>query len=294
MDAKLTSLLTEAFSKYLARRESGNLEPQLPYLPYDFENWHVQSLGGDMVKDQLNELTNILNGWKNALRRWHAWNLTLADYPDAMEAWDVRLEFLQPLVHQCLLEPSSVRDQITFVATNSVHQVRLATMPGYPDVLAGDPTPKKPKARFLTRPQKEEQLAGLISPWQGVPGFMSALQAIDGDEYVEATVDYRNRSSHALAPRLALGIVETVTRRVVPAKTLVQNDRGTFDEVEVDGKMSVQYGFGGMSPLDLEEARVANVEQFLKARHCYALYRQLLVMAGVGAGTVPPEPPNDT
>jgi len=112
---------------------------------------------------------------------------------------------------------------------------------------------------------------------------MAALHAIDDDEYIKTTGDYRNRSSHALAPRIGLGIVETVTRHVVPAKKLVENESGMLKEIPIDGKMSIRYGFGGMSPLDLNEARIANVEQFLKARRCYLLYRQILALAILGA-----------
>ena len=281
MDANLAVLLERAFAAYVDIRKDRALGPDVPYLSYDFKHWNVPSLGGAMVKDQLNELTNILNGWKSALKRWHAWNLTLEGFPDVNEAWDIRIEFVQPLVHVCLLHPSAVRDTMLFVATNSIHQIRLATEAGYRDHLHGDPTPAKPKGRFLNRPDKEARLCNLIAALPETSAFISALQAIDGDEYEQATSDYRNRWSHAIGPRLELGHVETVTRDVVPLTKLVKNEQNTFDEVTVQGQMAVSYGHGGIAPLNSEHARVANTVEFMKARQCYDLYRKLLVSAGI-------------
>ncbi|KGH28531.1 hypothetical protein P353_15160 [Comamonas testosteroni] len=54
-----------------------------------------------------------------------------------------------------------------------------------------------------------------------------------------------------------------------------------MDEVEVQGQMRVSYGFGGISPLSSEDARLANMGEFMKALRCYELYRRLLVSAGI-------------
>jgi len=281
MDAEIAGLLERAFSAYVDVRMNGSLEPDVSYLAYDFKHWNVPSIGGHMVNDQLNELTNIINGWKSALQRWHAWNLTLEGFPDVMEAWDIRIEFLQPLVHECLLEPSAVRDTMVFVATNAFHQLRLASDPSYPDRLAGDPTAAKPRQRFLTRPDKEIQLQSLIADFPDAQAYMAALRSLDDENYTNRTSDYRNRSSHALGPRIEIGQVEAISRKVAPATQLVKNSRGTFDEVDVPGQMRVSYAFGGISPLSSEGTRLANKSEFMKARQCYELYRRLLVSAGV-------------
>ena len=110
---------------------------------------------------------------------------------------------------------------------------------------------------------------------------MAALKSIDDENYTNSTFDYRNRSSHALGPRIEIGQVESITRKISPAKQLVKNSRGTFDEVEVPQQMRVSYGFGGISPLSSEDARLVNMGEFMKARHCYELYRRLLVSAGI-------------
>jgi len=182
---------------------------------------------------------------------------------------------LEPLAHHCLLSPSAARDTLTFVATNSLHQLRLALGGGYEDHLDGDPAPGK-KPRHLTRASKEERLRNLASPWTESGDLLAAIKSIDDKPYREATSDYRNRSSHAISPRLALGHTQTVTRSVVPATRLKQQPDGTYKDEPIPGKMSVCYGVGGTPPLDMEQARKDNLAQYLLARGGYATYRSLL------------------
>lgn len=43
------------------------------------------------------------------------------------------------------------------------------------------------------------------------------------------------------------------------------------------GRFTVpSYGFGGLPPLDLEQGRIANLEQYELARACYLEYERLL------------------
>ena len=43
--------------------------------------------------------------------------------------------------------------------------------------------------------------------------------------------------------------------------------------------MVVSYGFGGTPPLDMEEARIANLEQYQRAHACFESYRRILSAA---------------
>lgn len=54
---------------------------------------------------------------------------------------------------------------------------------------------------------------------------------------------------------------------------------GTYEPTPIPGKMSVSYGFGGTPPLDMEEARTVNLEQYQRARICYLNYRNVLAAA---------------
>lgn len=277
--AEYINFLRYAFDKYLARCDAGKLEPASDYLLYDFEElidkrqWRV--LGDALVKDELRELTNILNNWHGMLLRWHAWNEVLAEYEEN-EAWDLRREFLEPLAHHCLLSPSAARDTLLFVATNSLHQLRLGLESGYKDFLVGDPASPGKKARHLTRPQKEERLAGIVAPWSEGASFVAQLQTVDDDAYRELTFDYRNRASHAIAPRFELGHAQTITRLVEQAKRMEKQADGTYQDVLVPGKMMVGYGYGGTPPLNMEQAQKENLGQFGRALSAYESYRILL------------------
>ncbi|MEC5212416.1 hypothetical protein RCH06_000956 [Polaromonas sp. CG_9.5] len=271
------TLLRTAFDAYLVQLDGGGLEPSESYLPYDFEQIRChpwRTLGAEMVENELREMTNILNYWLKALRRWGAWNKVITEYGEE-DAWDIRSEFFEALVHQCLLQPSATRDALTFVVTNSMHQVRLMLGNGYLDHLAGDPVTHDQRPINLTRRDKEKRLSDLIKPWRQAQ-FMTTLHQLDDTPYREATSDYRNRSSHAIGPRLAIGTTRTVVRSVEPFTEFTKKSDGTYERTRVAGRMSVCYAFGGTPPLDMVEVFAINLKQFRCARACYESYRRLL------------------
>ena len=107
MDDKAVDFFCSAIDAYLV--ELGNRgEPTRPYLSFDFihtREWHI--FGAEMVGDELRELTNSVNRWHGNLERWHAWNNVIQSNEEE-EAWKVRREFVETLVHYCLLEPSAI------------------------------------------------------------------------------------------------------------------------------------------------------------------------------------------
>jgi hypothetical protein len=253
-------------------------EPTIDFLPYDFDflkhrKWHL--LAESMIECDLRELTNTVNHWHDSLKRWHAWNIVISKHNED-DAWVLRREFLEALAHECLLRPSSVRDMLTAVATSALHQVRLTLEHGYPDMLEGDPATPNGRGKHLTRRKKESRLASIASVWAEAKPFLEAIRKLDDSAYRSQTLDYRNLNSHAIGPRLGIGHTRTVTRLVVQATKLTEIGEGRFKEVAIPNKMTVSYGFGGTPPLNLEEARRINVQQFSSARSCYLLYRKLL------------------
>lgn len=272
------SLLKSSFEAYLAILDSESLKPSGSYLGYEFDfikgrNWHL--LGETMVLDELRELTNVLNHWRHSLLRWDAWNRVISTQDDDA-AWELRREFLEALAHECLLRPSSVRDTFTAVATNALHQARLSSEASYKDFLDGDPTHPHEKPRNLTRGKKEERLHTLVNKWPEGVELLTAIRALDGAEYKEATSDYRNLSSHTIGPRLGIGQTRTIKRKVVQSHRMEQGADGFFRETLEPNKLAVQYGFGGTEPLNLEVARVENEKQFNLALACFERYMALL------------------
>lgn len=274
-------LLREAFNKYLVYVHELPLKPSDKLLGYDFDfikqrKWHT--LGDAMVKCDLRELTNLINGWSNSLCRWHAWSKVIDGYQE-LEAWELRSEFLDSLAHECLLMPASIRDTITSVATAAFHQVRLSIDRSYRDYLEGEPETPEEKPKLLNRRQKEKRLSRLVRVWPNSNRFLEKLREINTRDYIVATCDYRNLTAHSIAPRLGIGHTRTVTRCVKQAQALEQLDNGSYFLKDIPGKLAVSYGYGGTPPLDLETVRIANLGQYEKARSCYFEYRALLEAA---------------
>ena len=212
------------------------------------------------------------------MQKWQAWNDVIENY-GRHDAWELRREFLEALAHYCLLQPSAIRDTFTFVATNSMHQVRLASERGYQDYLEGDPKTSKDKPKYLTRRQKEKRLGNLISQWSESSEFAASLHRIDDRAYRRETFNYRNLSSHSIGPGLGIGITRAVVRSVEQATQMTKQPDGTYNLTPIPGKLSVTYGFGGTPPLDMKKACAANLEQYRRARECYGNYRKLLATA---------------
>lgn len=161
----------KALDDYLNLYEAGDsLRPAGLPLPYDpvpriqTVRWNTP-LAEEMVPDELREVTNQLNEWKGALRRWDAWNRVLASR-DEDTRWAIQWEFVEPIAYQCMFQPSSARDRFTFVACNALHQVHLTITPGHKDLLLGDPvTPAEhqffPSRRTFLPTSRFSPLAGL-------------------------------------------------------------------------------------------------------------------------------------
>lgn len=269
--------LRKSFDEFLLAYR-GSLEPDLPHLTYEFPyikaaKWSM--MADAMILDELREVTNRLHEWHHMLRRWQAWNMVVTG-KDQMQSWDLRREFMDPLMHVCLLNPSSIRDVLTFTATNAFHQIRLHVEPGYKDVLEGDACPSEPKPRPLSRRRKEARLANLALAIPGASTFIKLLRGVDDSQYREVTSDYRNANSHAIGPRLALGQTRMVTRHSVPATRMETQADGTGRVVQIPGTYTASYSFGGVEPLDIEEARKSNLKQYKIARSCFDSYTEIL------------------
>jgi len=263
-------ILRSGIDAYLERHDTA-LEPNDEYLSYDFHyiseaKWCV--MVDVMLKDYLEGITNKLHHWRDMLRSWQAWNDVVAGY-DQHAAWFLRRQIIEPLMHWCLITPSTFRDVMTLVGTNAIHQIRRHTESGYKDHMEGEKTAAEPKPKYLKKHQKEERLFKLALPLSNSRHFTDALRILDSKAYQTATKEYRNRNSHAFGPRIALGITQVVTREIVPDTNLDEQPDGTFLKKDVPGRFKTRYGCGGVHPLDPERARDANLEQYRLTRKCF-------------------------
>lgn len=268
MEPELLKLLRSSFEEYLTVLSSEPLQPDDHFLAYEYHyinqaQWSFMAYA--MLQDELREVTNRIHEWRHMLRRWQAWNIVVATKEET-PAWDLRLEFMESLVHTCLIMPSAARDLLTFVGTNALHQIRIHIDAKYKDVLEGDPSAAIPKPRPLTRRQKEERLNRLAEPLEGSNLFVDSITQLDNDEFRKITKDYRNLNSHAIGPRLALGQTRMITRTAIVATRIEDQPDGASNLVEIPGCYVASYSFGGTEPLDLEVARKACILQYQAMR----------------------------
>lgn len=111
-------------------------------------------------RSELRELTNQINQWLGSLRRWHAWNEVLGKHEQEVR-WATEWAWVEPLALQGMVQPSATRDRFIMVATNALHQVRMALDPKVKDELLGDPTTPDERRFFPSRRDKERQLKEL-------------------------------------------------------------------------------------------------------------------------------------
>lgn len=271
-------------TKFLDRTEDGKgLLPAPKPLPYDpvpgisAAAWSI-FIVDEMVKGELRELTNQMNHWLGGLRRWHAWNLILGRHNEEVR-WETEWEWVEPLAFHCMFQPSATRDRFIMVATNALHQVRMALDPTTTDELLGDPTNPTEHQFYPSRRDKQRQLKDLSKPWSAGEAFIQALGQIDDRGYRRVTADFRNCASHGIAPRFSVGYTAMVTRSRVQATTLKEQPDNTFREVAVPERMTTSYGFGGTPPLSMQHAWETNRAQFELARRTFDCYVALLTEA---------------
>lgn len=109
-----------------------------------------------------------------------------------------------------------------------------------------------------------------------LPAFLERLVALDDKTYRTGTSDFRNRASHAIAPRLEEGFTQMVTRSVGPYEDFVQQTDGTFKRVPDPNRLAVYYGFGGTPPLPLKTVRTLVAGEYKKARAAVEAYLDLV------------------
>lgn len=279
-------LAERAFVHFLDARDA---RVGLEWTPFPFSFCELAGkgawplLGGFSVEDELRESINLLNAWQGRRFDWDAWQTVLGAL-DEQDAWTIRSTFVEPIAHFCMLQPSSTRDRLGSIATTSVHQANLKTDLSYRDVLVQD------NGRMLSRSNSEKQLRDLGARWKNFAPFKQSLESLDQTTYRTATRNFRNLSSHGIAPRFDFGETRFVKRGVVPFTDLVPNPDGTHRLVEHATRKSVRYAFGGTPALALHDMYRLNTEQYDLAVSTFVAYTNLItelleaMASDIGAG----------
>lgn len=240
-------LFTEANRRFWDALEA-RPQPRVNLVSFD----PVETLSGNYsmpwmtVPDDLNEVINLTNHWGMLLLSWSVWAEILPGFPDENDRGTLRFQLIDPIAFSCMFQPSAMRDRLAFVATHAIHQGNQLTVAGSRDWLPEDDLEPH---RFFNRRQKEAQLRDVGRAWLRFPDFFNLLRGLDSRDYRHLTRDFRNRASHAIAPRFESGHTRFVTRSVGPASRSVQQSDETFEIVEDPTRRAVSYGFGGAPPL---------------------------------------------
>lgn len=251
--------------------------------------WPYLPIIDQMVAWDLSETINQLNAWAEWLLHLSLWTEVL-DHFDEQDAWTLQLHYVDPLAQVCLMEPSATRDRFGHIATHAIHQANLSTLEGYRDHLKQDDR-KYP----LSRKQVEEQVAEIGAFWKDTQSFLEALKNLDTEIHHQATRNYRNLASHAIAPRFRFGHTNMVVRSICPATELVQQPDGSYLPVEHPTKKAVSYGFGGTDALELREVHRLSQAQFDQAVTVFNAYSTLMseMLSALRAKTPHQQPPSE-
>jgi hypothetical protein len=221
-----------------------------------------------MVSDELRETINLMNAWRGQLFAWSIWATILPTFEE-YDRWSVQMQQVDPLAFACMFQASAMRDRLCMIVTNAIHQANLVALPGHKDSLEQD-------ERFLRRFEKEKQLERLGRTWTTFGQFRKDLVSINTADYRQETRNFRNQSSHAIAPRFEVGYTNTVMRYRTPSEKMVLQPDGSYSLVRHPSRMVVAYGFGGTPPLKNQEMVTATEKQHGLAAGALAAYEVLL------------------
>jgi hypothetical protein len=251
----------------------------VPWTPHRYDmvefvrqgKWHP--LMNMMVSDELQETINLVHGWGLQLVSWTVWIEVLATFEDFNDRWTLRMQHVDNIAFVCLYQAASMRDRLTFIATNAIHQGNLASVPGCVDRLPLDDLASN---RFASRRRKENQLFEIASRWKSSKRFHEKLVRLNDAEYRKITRDFRNRSSHAIGPRFEFGETSFVTRSLEHPENTVEQPDGSYRLVKDTTRKVPQYAFGGPPALKYDEMLAASQGQHDLARNAIEAYEVVL------------------
>ena len=216
------------------------------------------------IRSDLRELINCQNRWVGELGKWSAWTRVLPAYGPE-EQWDLRIEFVDSVARGCMLEPSAMRDRVLRALNFALHHASMSVNTDYLDFLGSDRADrellsagKALRSRYLSRDRQTKQASDFVQRWPEAESVLNLLECVDDDAYRQDSMDYRNASSHSIAPHFERGIVPYVVR-------------------SVNLRPGVSYGFGDRPPLRHIEAFSANRLQLAAMRGVLVAYESLLL-----------------
>lgn len=145
------------------------------------------------------ELVNAFNTYAFWADRLSLWEEVLCDYARD-DILKLRWEFTMLPFDYCLSFPHRFRSRIIFYAT------QLCFTKGLSDKLISQKEVSSDDNIYL------KTLTKVAKHWHSGSGLVKALEEVDGEQYREATRNYRNKSQHRHPQCLDFGQIASITR----------------------------------------------------------------------------------
>lgn len=278
--------MLSVFKKYLETREQ---DDQSRFFSYDIiekvNSTNLFPLHSEYLTSDFTEILNSYHEWTIRLTSWAAWNKLLQDFQDdETKAWEIRNEFLEPIVYFCLHQPSSFKDLLIKYCTIAFHLGNLNFDREYKDDLDEDievfrrlqKNHPEPYNYFLSRSDAEKQLKRISLSWPIGARILEALSKLDSKAYKEQSQNWRNHAAHYIPPRLHFGYTRTVTRKVDFFRAYVDQSNDSFLVQEDKTRKQIAYSFGGTPPLEMSQVFGANFQQHAIAHEILTLIHDAL------------------
>lgn len=224
------------------------------------------------AESEIRETINSANSWATQLGQWQVWQRVLASYPED-DQWEIEHHLVFTLASFCMFQPSAFAERLLEVTENVLHQANRSLYPDEKDSLNQDNL--KPGQRF-TLAMRRKQVDRLGARWTKYRAFRDLWTQLDGKGYRRLSKNFRNLSSHSIAPRLGFGETTRAVRSIVPRSDLVRQDDGSYLEVEHPTLKSVQYAMAIVAPLPLDRAYSVNRREYELARSTMIAFADLL------------------
>lgn len=194
------------------------------FMPYGWSPLPRVLSGGlfayaEMLDDYARELANSINDLTHREHRLRVW-ATVLNGLTPKQVMAAQHAIVGDVATVGLGLPYVIRSRFLFAATHLSHQANRARLPDWCDDLPGD------DAIYL------ETADRVGRGWRRYGRFKERMQRIGGQDFRDATGDFRNLYQHRFSPRVSQGLTQIVSRRI--------GNGG-----------AISYGVGGRAPLTL-------------------------------------------
>jgi hypothetical protein len=162
------------------------------FSPEEYKKAAPLLFGDDLLRLSIQRIIGQINGFNSDLFHLKAWVKILSEYDDQSQKLHLIVEFVEPLVMSCLTAPYALKNQIIFSGT----KIAILLDKGG----RGQKIPDDKAINFRTF----KQWAGT---WSGFLLVAKTLSAVNDHDFIDSTHTFRDRYTHQMPPRIAVGIV---------------------------------------------------------------------------------------